>query len=115
MKSATCILLTLFMVGCGKTKQAEKPQPREDPFALLNFNLRYITVLNHDTAAISRCTVEEMKIGNDRGPICQAACETADLLIKFEQENQALMLRTKDKPSKQHEWCKDSKKIAEAR
>jgi hypothetical protein len=111
------LLLSLLwaagMIGCATSKPLPERTPEPDPiygdtgvYALLSFRLRYTTLLNNDTAEISRCTVEELKLGHDRGLICKQACATADLLMKFEQDNVALMKIDKDAPHEQHRWCR---------
>jgi hypothetical protein len=114
MKQWTVALFAILSVGCMKQPIANRtPAPDNDPYALLSFNLAYTTLLNNDTAAISRCTVEELHTGNDRGSTCKEACSTGNLLIKFEQDNYALMQRTSNKPSRQHKWCAQDKMLGQ--
>lgn len=112
--------LTSVLCGCGKQPTATNkislrtgnpvaittPADGDDPYALLSLKLQYTTLLNQDTSAILRCTVEEMKEGTDRGPICREACTTGNALIKFEQDHPVVVQYTDGKPSKQHRWCK---------
>ena len=71
-------------MGCGKPKPKIVPAPENAPYAIMDFNSQYITLLSNDTVAIDRCIGEVLDTGNDRGPICQNACTTGDLLIKFD-------------------------------
>lgn len=116
MKSLFLFALMLGCVGCGKgdTSTTLPSSSTNDNYGLLSYRLQYITFLNNDTAAISRCTSEVLTIGH-HGPVCRLACDTADKLIKFEQDNQAYMLRDGDKPSTQHRWCMSGVKSAKAK
>lgn len=99
--------ILLLGMGCGKPEQKIVPAPENAPYEIMDFNSQYIKLLSNDTVAIARCTREVLDTGNDRGPICQKACTTGDLLIKFEQENSALMKLTNSTANTQHEWCPD--------
>jgi hypothetical protein len=99
--------ILLLGMGCGKPEPKIVPTPESATYAIMDFNSQYTTLLSNDAVAIARCTGEVLDTGNHRGPICQKACTTGDLLIKFEQENSALMKLTNSTANKRLEWCPD--------
>jgi hypothetical protein len=108
MKSLPLAVLMLAMVGCRDTSVPAPTTPVESAqdraWKMLFFNLEYTKLLNEDTSAILHCTTEEMRIGNDHGPVCHEACKTMEDLMAF-QKSHAALLNPDDEIYKQHDWC----------
>lgn len=86
MNSKLLLLLTLFMVGCGKTKQGEdtSEQAKLDQWnRQYEWDEKFIHAGNAVVRASLDCLEEQIKspTGSLRGPICRNFCQQNNELV----------------------------------